>query len=669
MRRSALTAVVLGLALLVFAAFSPALRNGFVSHDDDTYIVGNPRVRAGLTIAGLRWAFTANHANNWHPLTWISLMLDVSIFGLNPGGHHLAGMLLHGATAILVFFVLRALSGALWPAAIAAALFALHPLRVESVAWAAERKDLLSGFFWMLTVGAYLRYVRRPAPRRLVPVTALLAAGLLAKPMAVTLPFALLILDWWPLERMRLGRDPGAGRSWGRLFREKLPLVLVSALMAAVTLRVQSLGGATAGLSFLSCGARLSNAAVAYARYLELTFWPVRLSVFYPHPEAPWPLTVSSTALAFLAAIALLAIRVRRRAPAIGAGYLWFLGTLVPVIGLVQVGYQAMADRYTYVPSIGVSVALVWGVRQFAQSRTVRRVLTAGAVAAVLLLTFQTRQQVRYWRDDRALFGRALELDGDNWLAHASYGVALGKEERFEEALAHYRQSLESRPLNVQALTNLGVALQRLGRPEEGTRTLRDALALAPDFAAARYNLGLALSDAGRREEALAHLLAAASLQPSNAKAFNALGVVLSSLGRPVEGIERLATALAIDPDFAEARYNLAVALYQRGQPDEAEAYLLAVVRQDPGHRDALYNLGVIAAGKGRAAAAEGFFRRALAVDPGMTLAHLNLGVVLVRLGRFDEAERRFREVLHLEPDNNEAQHNLTGLLSSRAGR
>lgn len=506
-----LTAAVL--ALLVLLAYVPSVDNGFVSYDDGVYIVDNPWVRGGLSPEGLRWAFLSTRANNWHPLAWLSHMADVSLFGLWPGGHHLTGVILHGATAVAVMLVLRAATGALLPAALAAALFALHPLRVESVAWAAERKDLLAGFMWVLALAAYVRHARRPASA--LPALVLLAqtAALLAKPTAVTLPFALLVFDWWPLGRLRFGPNVGAGIPVRRLLLEKIPLFTASALSAAVTLWVQGLGGATTALPPLSWETRLSNAAVSSVRYLGNTVWPAQLSFLYPHPGAPWPAAATAAAAALLAAIGVAAFLARRRAPAVVAGWLWFLGTLLPMIGLVQVGWQARADRYTYLPSLGLAVALVWGVLRFSRSRAGRTFAVAAALLACLALAALTNRQVRVWRDDRTLFGHAVRVDPGNWVARTNYGAALAGEGRFEEAVGHYLAALDRRPGNAQALHNLGVALHRLGNREAALEYLYAAVEVAPWFPEAHYNLGLLLADLGRAAESEKHLRQAERLR------------------------------------------------------------------------------------------------------------------------------------------------------------
>lgn len=438
--------LVLGaaLALLTVLAFLPSLANGFVLLDDPLYVTGNPRVREGITQDGLAWALTANVANNWHPLTVLSHMLDVEIFGLPPAGHHLTSLLLHLASVLLLFEALRRMTGSAFRSALVAALFAVHPTRVESVAWVAERKDVLSGVFWMLALLAYAAWVRRPSVGRYLLVALAMALGLASKPMLVTLPCVLLLLDLWPLGRRRLGS----------LVFEKLPLFALSATSSVMTLRYQATS--LAPLEALPWDLRLSNAVVSYAAYLGKAFLPRDLAVFYPFPmEIPaWKVAASAVLLALLTG---LAAWKARRSPWLLVGWLWFLGTLVPVIGLVQVGRQAMADRYTYLPFIGLFLAVVWGVAELAERRrdVLRAVLTVSSVLAVLALAVMTRAQTRRWTDSVTLFQHALAVTEDNYLAHLGLAKALASQGDREGAAAQYRAALAIRPGLVQARREL----------------------------------------------------------------------------------------------------------------------------------------------------------------------------------------------------------------------
>lgn len=453
------------LALLILLAFLPVLGNGFVNLDDGHYVTRNFWVRKGLTRGGLAWIWTANVANNWHPLTVLSHMLDCQIFGLVPAGHHLTSLFLHLANVLLLFEVLRRMTGAVWRSAAVAALFGVHPLHVESVAWVAERKDVLSAFFWILAMGAYARYALRPSLGRYLLVALAMALGLMAKPMVVTLPFVLLLLDVWPLGRLRF--EPGWGRRLARLAVEKLPLLGLSAAASLVTLQYQTTS--LVDLEVVPWKLRLANAAVSYAAYLGKLLLPRNLAVFYPLPlEIPaWK---AAGAAALIAVLTALAVWRARKAPWLLVGWLWFLGTLVPVIGLVQVGRQAMADRYTYLPSIGLFLAACWGLAELAGDRAGRRaVLAAASVMAILALAAATRAQVRHWSDSVALFQHALEVTEDNYVAHIGLAKALATERDWAGAAEHYRAALALRP----GLREVRLGLDEARRAAERRKRIR----------------------------------------------------------------------------------------------------------------------------------------------------------------------------------------------------
>ena len=440
-------ALALLVALLTGAAYLPTFGNGFVNLDDPLYVTANPWVRQGITRAGLAWALAANVANNWHPLTLFSHLLDVQLFGLAAAGHHGTSLLLHAANSLLLFRVLRRMTGATWRSAAVAALFAVHPAHVESVAWVAERKDVLSALFWILAMGAWGEYARRPSWRRYALVVLLMALGLAAKPMVVTLPFALLLLDVWPLERRGLG--------WRRLIAEKLPLLALSALSSLVTLRYQQTS--LVPLDVLPWPLRLANAAVSYASYLGKILLPRHLAVFYPIPLA-FPAWQTAGAALLIVIITGLALWSWRRAPWLLIGWLWFLGTLVPVIGLVQVGRQAMADRYLYIPSIGLFLALVWGISELLRDR--RALLAALSTVVLLALATGTWVQTGTWRDSVTLYRHALAVTRDNYVAHVGLAKALAARRDWSGAVEQYRQALALRPEFQEARRGLEAALR-----------------------------------------------------------------------------------------------------------------------------------------------------------------------------------------------------------------
>ena len=534
---------------LTLALFLPLADNGFVNFDDPLYVAANPVVQRGLTLEGLRWAFTATRSGNWHPLTWLSHMADVELFGNRAGAHHLMGVLLHALTSGALLLWLAAATRSLWRSAAVAALFAVHPLHVESVAWAAERKDLLSALFGVFALAAYTNWVRRPQRRMYLVALLCFALSLMAKPMLVTLPLLLLLLDRWPLGRTQ----PRAAA-----LREKAPFFLAAAGAAAVALFAQRAGGAVVAFEHLPLPLRLFNALTAYAVYLVKTLWPAGLAVFYPHPGdlASW--RPAGVALLLLAGISGLVFS-RRSQPWLRVGWSWYLITLLPVIGLVQIGNQALADRYLYLPSIGLFVAAVWATAAFVAAWPAARLaaLVAGA-AVIVLFAALTHRQLPYWKDTRALFTHALAVTEGNWLAHNNLGVALANEQRFAEAADAYRLALQIKPAYGLAHSNLGVALLLLGRDAEAQFHLERALAVEPNREETRYNLALLLADAGRTEEAVAHLRAAVALIPEHAEARSNLGTLLARRGDLAAARKQFVEALRLKPDLAEARSNLA---------------------------------------------------------------------------------------------------------------
>jgi tetratricopeptide (TPR) repeat protein len=526
-KHGATIAAGLLVAVLTLLVYLPWVGNDFV-YDDRQYVVTNPGVTGGLSAEGVGWALTSYYASNWHPLTWLSHQLDVSLFGVRPGPMHAVNDLLHAANAVLLMVVLRAVTGSLGAGLAAALLFALHPLHVESAAWIAERKDLLSALFLWLTLLAWRGWLRRPGPARYLAVMALFALGLTAKPMLVTLPALLLVLDWWPLGRLRPGL-PG-GTPPGRLLVEKAPLAILSAVSAALTMRAQAAGGglATAAEAY-PAGVRLANALYSAAAYLVKTALPFDLAVFYPHPGAglaPWKV---AGAVLLLAGLTALAWCWRRRSPWLAAGWLWYLVSLVPVVGLVQAGAQGMADRYTYLPLTGVFVALAREVG----ARLGSRVGAMFLLAASLAMAGATTAQLRHWRDDGALFGRALAVTRDNWVAHNNLGAWLRGRGDFAGAVRQLEESARIRPGWALARLNLGRMLDESGRTAEAERRFREALALAPHSPDVLASLALALERLGRREEALRYARESLRFRPDQPIARRVLGRLTGGGARP----------------------------------------------------------------------------------------------------------------------------------------
>lgn len=618
----------MALAVAAFVAYWPVRGQQFVSFDDDVYVTENPHVLNGVTWEGARWAFTTNHGTHWLPLTWLSHMLDCQVFGQNAGAHKLINVTFHTASALLLFLFWKRATAAVWPSAFVAAVFALHPLRVESVAWVAERKDVLSTFFWMLALWAYVRYAERPGVRRYLWVTACFVLGLMAKPMVVTLPFVLLLLDFWPLGRTSWAPPARGGFSRadpGRVIREKVPLFLLAVAGGMITVWVAHSAGAVVSPRKISVGLRVANAIISYGRYLGKMVWPSDLAALYPFPGA-WPVS-SIVIVAFLLVCgSVVIIRAADRHPYLVVGWLWYLGTLVPVLGLVQVGVQSMADRFTYIPSIGILICVAWGAADVAAGRMLVRVATAvGAVVVVSACAMATRQQLQYWKDSVTLFERAVTVTGDNFLAQGNLGVALCNQGRIGEGIPHLREAVRLSPNFAYAHEHLGRACFSLGKVDEGIQHLRQAVALDPASATAHNNLGVALLKLGRREEAAVEFAEAVRLRPDYALARTDLGGVLVSLGRADEALPHLREAVRLRPDNADAHDNLGCALAALGRYSEAIARYEQALRRNPNHADAHYNLGVLLAKLGRPAEAREHLDAAAKLDPGMTTARQSL--------------------------------------------
>jgi tetratricopeptide (TPR) repeat protein len=632
--------ICLVLSILTLAAFWQVKNYDFVNLDDKMYILENRHVLSGLTVDGVKWAFTSVYASNWHPLTWLSHMLDVDLFGVNAGRFHLVNVFFHITCTLLLFLILDRMTGALWQSAFVAALFALHPLHVESVAWIAERKDVLSAFFWMLTLGAYVLYTEKKRPGRYLATLFFFALGLLAKPMLVTLPFVLLLLDVWPLKRLQAA-DSISSRSalpaekmtkkeksrmkrkvreqnvtlpvnapsgaaplqWSRLLPligEKIPFFILSAASSVVTLYAQQQGGAMVSMERIPLFMRLANAVMAYVLYIGKAIWPRSLAVFYPYPDA-WPLWQAGGAFLLLAGITAMAVYFLKRLPAVAVGWFWYLGTLVPVIGILQVGMQAMADRYTYIPLVGLSIAVAWGVPELLKKwRHGKASLTATATLVMAVLSIVTWMQVGHWRDSVSLFSHALAVIKDNHLAH----------------------------------NNLGVALNAAGEKERSAFHYAEAIRINPRYSSYHYNYANYLAAHGKTDEAIAHYTDAIRLEPDYFNAHNNLGLARASRREFKAAAVHFREALRIRPGTADVHYNLAVALANQSDRQEAERHLREAVRIDPNFAEAHNDLGMVLAMQGKTQEGIVHFREAVRLKPGYAAANHNLRLALQSLGR-----------------------------------
>ena len=642
------------LVVVTLAVYAPVRHYPFVIYDDWDYVLKNPHVLSGLTSGNITWAFTGFYAANWHPLTWISHMLDCQLWGANAGMHHVVNVIIHAVNTVLLFVLLREMTGATWRPALVAALFAWHPLHVESVAWIAERKDVLSTCFWMLTLLAYARYARNPSRWRYLLVIFLFAPALMSKPMVVTLPLVLLLLDFWPLKRLQ--SQPGNLR---RLVYEKVPLLVMAAASCVVTCLAQQHGGAVQSLDNIPLSLRLANALGGYVIYLKKIFWPADLAVFYPLPA-----TVSSGmltgAILLLLGITAWVIAVRSRCAYLLVGWFWYLGTLIPVIGLVQTGAQALADRYTYVPSVGVLIGIVWGAGELAGRRRHRVfALSFISLSLIILCLVLTRQQLGYWKDSETLLRHALEVSPNNYLSHYNLGVALREQGDDAEAVYQLEQAIHLRPSYVDARCYLAAELNRRGHSDEAIQQLQEAIRIDPESWNARNTLGEILSENGRPTEALSQYQEAVRLNPDFAEARNGFGIALARQGRIDEAVTQFQEAVRIKPDLAEVRNNLGAILLQLGRLDEAIDQLKEAVRLNPDFAKARNHLGIALARQGRMTDAITQFQEAVRIKPDFAEARNDLGAALLRVGRLDEAISQLQEALRIEPTYTPAQQNL----------
>jgi tetratricopeptide (TPR) repeat protein len=656
LRTALAAAICAALVLSTLAVFWGLRSHGFIMFDDNQYVVENPQVKKGLSGETVAWAFTTTKTANWHPVTWLSHMLDVQLFGMDAGKHHLTSLLLHCVNAVLLLLLLFRMTGALWRSAFVAALFALHPLHVESVAWIAERKDVLSTLFWLLTLGAWLGFVRSRKPAWYLLAVLLYALGLMTKPMLVTLPFTLLLLDLWPLRRLTFPPQglalplKGQAPALRGLLAEKIPFFALSAASCVVTFIAQRSGGAVQPLENFSLAGRLANAVWAYAAYLLKTFWPSDLSVYYPLPADGHPAWQVALAALLLLGLSAGALRLAGRTPHLLFGWLWYLGTLVPVIGLVQVGDQVMADRYTYIPLVGLFVAAAWGIGAWAGKNPLIRVGAAGAATAALLaLSAAAHAQVRHWSDSRTLFERVLAVTTDNYLFHNNLGVLNFEEGKTEEAIAHIREAIRLRPYYEQAHDNLGAVLLKAGKAEEAIAHFREAIRIRPDYAQAHDDLGAALVKAGKLEEASEHCREALRSKPENAGLNARMAAVLAMLNRGTEAGGYLERALTAGANSFDDHYSLGMALQVVGRLHEAAEHCERALEMKPDSALALTCLGQVQGRMGRHSEASACLEKAARLDPNNVNARINLGVALDRAGRVSEALEQFEMALRLE--------------------
>ncbi len=650
--------ICLGLILCSFVAYEPMRHNGFVGYDDEDYVTNNEHVLSGLNSESIVWAFTTPHVSNWHPVTWISHMVDCQLFGVNALGHHITNLLLHIINTLLLFLLFKRMTRAVWASAFVAAVFALHPLHVESVAWIAERKDVLSAFFCILTIWAYVRYTERVSFGRFAVVMVLFALGLMSKPMVVTLPFVLLLLDYWPLCRFK---------NVGRLIAEKLPLFALAATSSIITFIVQKNYGAVAQTETVGLGLRASNAIVSYVMYITKMVWPSGLAVLYPLSNETLPLQQWVVSLIIVLVVSIGVIWTTKQQRYLTTGWLWYVGTLIPVIGLVQVGSQAMADRYMYLPLVGLSIMIAWGIGEFSERWRYQKIIVAiGMIGVVAAMVICTRTQVTYWEKNTTLFERALAVTKNNYVMHYNLGRELHKQDRFDEAIGHYNRTLRIEPRHIKAYNNLGLALKSQGKFDEAINSFNEAIKVAPGYSDTYNNLAVTLQSQGKLDDAIIYFAHALEIDRNSVLAHNNLGEALAEQGKFEEAISHFNRALEIDGDSAAAYNNLGVTFQSQGKFYEAVKYFRKALQINPNYADAHNNLGIVFGAQGRLDEAISHLRQALEIEPNSTETHFNLGMALRFAGKFDEAISHFRQALQVGAEDAGVHYNLAMAFKSQ---
>ncbi len=632
------------LAASVAAVYWPVRNYDFLMYDDNVYVSENAHVTSGLSWENVRWAFTHGWASNWHPLTWISHMLDVDIYAMHPGGHHFTNLVIHAANTVLLFAIFEYMTGALWASAFIAAMFGLHPLHVESAAWVAERKDVLSTLFMILAMGAYAVYVRRGGIGLYIGVLVLFAIGLMAKPMLVTLPFVLLLLDFWPLERIRFGADDleGGGiaagverKSLSYLIKEKIPFFVLSVISSVVTFIVQKSSGSVVPFEHFDLRIRLTNAATSYVAYIWKMIWPSRLAAFYPHQGDKMSIVAAFLCVILLVILTACFIYFGIRRKHLAVGWLWYVVMLLPVIGLVQVGGQSMADRYMYMPMTGLLIIITWGIWELTARLTQQKVLLvilAGGVLSASALV--TANQIKYWQNSKTLFKRVIDVSPDAWYMHSNYANFLKDEGKVDEAIKHYRIAIGIKPDFAEAYCNMGNAFRKIDKLDEAVACYEKAIALKPDFADAHSNLGMVFAQMQKRDEAMAQFNKALELKPDDVEAISSIGLLYAEEGQLDKAVEYYRKAIAVDPAYVIAHGRLGLILGNQGKYDEA-------LEQ---------------------------FRIVLKAKPDDAEMWRNSAILLEKLGKIDEAIEYYRKALTIKPDDAEVRRLLDAAIAKKEG-
>jgi protein O-mannosyl-transferase len=678
--------VILCLILSIVMVYMKVQKFDFVGYDDELYVTQNHYVQKGISPEGIKWAFTTFHSANWHPLTWISHMLDFALYGMNPAGHHWTNVEFHIANTLLLFFVLLKMTGALWQSAFAAALFGLHPLHVESVAWIAERKDVLSTFFGLLSIAAYDRYVKKSSAKYYLLVIILFSLGLMAKPMLVTMPFVLFLLDFWPLNRFQLPCDfplnskktkGDAVRRNYRIILEKIPLFILVVISCTVTFFAQKSQGAVKALWALPMKYRIENAIISYANYVIKAIWPHKLAVFYPHPGNTLPMWQIIGAALLIITACYGAVRTARKYPYIPVGLFWYLGTLVPVIGLVQVGSQAMADRYTYIPLIGIFIIVSWGVPDLFNKIGDRRseILSGvgsyfdksrfqsifpGIAAGIILvaLSWDTFFQLNFWKNGITLFGHAVSVTQNNYQAENNLGIAYSSK-NLDIALRHYKAALKINPGYASALYNVGTIYEKRGRMDIAIKYYLKALQVKPNYFDALNNIGIVFYHQGEYDKAVSYFKRALKTQPNKVGARMNLANILFLQSRPDAAVSQYQKILQTDSENSDVHYNLACVLSSQNKINAAVSHYRKALKINPKYVKAQYELGNILLNRGNIKEAIFHYAKAIQYKPDYVPVYNTLGSILARQGKYKKAAVFFLKALQLDPASSMARKNL----------
>ncbi len=645
------------LSALVLAIYWKVQYHEFINYDDGRYITQNKHVKSGLSKENFIWAFTHSHSANWHPITWLSHMLDSHFYGLNPNGHHLTSLGLHIANSLLLFLVLCRMTGEVWKSCFVASLFAFHPINIESVAWTSERKSVLSTLFWLLTTWAYINYVQKQNFARYSIVFLFFILGLMSKPMLVTLPFVFLLLDYWPLNRFKISPANKASQIKNNLlnlFFEKIPLLFLVVGSCTITLIAQKSWGAVVSLETVPLMSRISNALVSYLKYLEKMVWPKKFSIFYPYPTDGFILWKVLMSGLVLITITFISIRLIKKAPYLAVGWFWYLGTLIPVIGLVQVGQQAMADRYAYVPLIGIFIIIAWGLPELlAEWRYKKKVLSLLVGILIPTLMIITWIQVGHWKNSITIFQHAINITDKKYpsfvAVYNNLGVVLIEQMKFEEAVTNLEKAVELQPNYSEAYNNLGYALGELNRFSEANIHYKKAIRLKPDYAEAHNNLANSLSKKPNFKQAIIHYKKAIQFKPEYSEAYFNLGVVLNKWNHSEEAIPHLEEAIRLEPNFFQAHLTLGNILILKDNFERAKYHLEKTIKIDPNNAIAHNSLGSIWGQQGNLKKAIAHFNTSLKVNPFYKEAHLNLGTALEGIGLSEKSVYHLKIAKELE--------------------